>query len=251
MGSFLTQTLTHAGYLALIILAFVEACSIPISSEITFGFAGVLAYEGHLSLPLVIIIGTLAEVAGSLLSYAVGRKGGRPLVDRIGKYLLVTQREIDRVEQFFDGRGAWFVAVGRALPLLRAFIGLVSGLAEVPALQFGLFSLLGTAVYATVLSVSGYALGHAWQTVSHDVSYAGYVLAALVVVGFVAYILFRLWQVRRERATLAAQPSGRDQVPAAESAESPAFDAAQPPAGTGPATRAARPASHRRDASGR
>ncbi len=71
--------LTHAGYLALILFAFFEACSIPfISAEITFGFAGVLAYQGHLNLVLVIVIGTLAELAGSFTSYALGRRGGRP-----------------------------------------------------------------------------------------------------------------------------------------------------------------------------
>ena len=93
--------LTHAGYLALILFGFVEACCIPISSEITFGFAGVLASQGHLSLILVIIIGTVAELAGSFASYAVGRKGGRPAVDRFGKYVLLTQRDLDRAERFF------------------------------------------------------------------------------------------------------------------------------------------------------
>ena len=72
--------LTSAGYAALILFGFLEAAGIPISSEITFGFAGVLAYQGHLNLALVIIIGTLAELAGSYASYAVGRAGGRPLV---------------------------------------------------------------------------------------------------------------------------------------------------------------------------
>ena len=74
--------LTSAGYAALILLCFLEAACIPISSEITFGFAGVLAYQGHLNLALVIIIGSLAELAGSYASYAVGRVGGKPLVQQ-------------------------------------------------------------------------------------------------------------------------------------------------------------------------
>ena len=76
--------LTSAGYAALILFGFLEAACIPISSEITFGFAGVLAYQGHLNLALVIIIGSLAELAGSYASYAVGRLGGKPLVHRLG-----------------------------------------------------------------------------------------------------------------------------------------------------------------------
>src|SRR5258707_12959611 len=80
--------LTSAGYAALILFGFLEAACIPISSEITFGFAGVLAYQGHLNLALVIIIGSLAELGGSYASYAVGRVGGRPLVHKPGRDVL-------------------------------------------------------------------------------------------------------------------------------------------------------------------
>jgi membrane protein DedA with SNARE-associated domain len=192
--------LTHAGYAALIVFGFVEACCIPISSEITFGFAGVLAYQGHLNLVLVIIIGSLAELAGSYVSYAVGRVGGRPLVERLGKYALVTRKDIDRAEGFLGGRGAWTVVVGRMLPVIRAFISIVAGLVDVPAGQFGLLSLLGTVIYATVLSVIGYELGSAWHSISHDISIGGYVIVVLVVVAIAGFVVYRLREVRREAA---------------------------------------------------
>jgi membrane protein DedA with SNARE-associated domain len=192
--------LQHAGYLALIIFAFVEACSIPISSEITFGFAGLLAYQGHLSLPLVIIIGTLAEFAGSTLSYGVGRIGGRPAVERLGRFALVTHADLDRIERYLAGRGSWTVAVGRVLPLVRAFVGLGAGLVEVPVTPFVLYNLLGTAVWATVLSVIGYAAGSAFSSISHDLALISYVVVALAVLGFAALILYRLRAYRKERA---------------------------------------------------
>jgi membrane protein DedA with SNARE-associated domain len=192
--------LTHAGYAALVVFGFVEACCIPISSEITFGFAGVLAYQGHLNLVLVIIIGSLAEFAGSYVSYAVGRVGERPLVERLGKYALVTHKDIDRAERFFAGRGAWTVLVGRMLPVIRAFTSIVAGLVEVPALQFGVLSLIGTVVWAVAFSVIGYELGSAWHSVSHYVSIGGYVIVALVVVALVGLIAHRLREVRRESA---------------------------------------------------
>src|SRR5579864_9495385 len=124
--------LTSAGYAALILFGFLEAACIPISSEITFGFAGVLAYEGHLNLALVIILGTLAELAGSYASYAVGRIGGHPLVHRLGRYVLVTQADVARAERFLTGRGAWAVPVARMLPFVRAFTSIVAGLVEIP-----------------------------------------------------------------------------------------------------------------------
>jgi membrane protein DedA with SNARE-associated domain len=192
--------LTHAGYAALIVFGFVEACCIPISSEITFGFAGVLAFQGHLNLVLVIVIGSLAELAGSYVSYSVGRVGGRPLVEKLGKYALITRKDIDRAERFLAGRGGWTVVVGRMLPVIRAFISIVAGLVDVPAGQFGLLSLVGTVIYATVLSVIGYEVGSAWHSISHDISIGGYVIVVLLVVAIAGFVVYRLREVRREAA---------------------------------------------------
>ena len=192
--------LTSAGYAALILLGFLEAACIPISSEITFGFAGVLAYQGHLNLALVIIIGSLAELAGSYASYAVGRVGGKPLVHKLGRYVLVTESDVNRAERFLEGRGSWAIAVGRMLPFIRAFTSIVAGLVRVPAIRFGVFSLIGTVIYATVLSVIGYALGSEWKRVSHGLTVVGYVLFAIVVIAIVGFVVYRLRQFRREAA---------------------------------------------------
>ena len=190
--------LTSAGYGALILFGFLEACCIPISSEITFGFAGVLAFQGHLSLVLVIIIGTVAELAGSFTSFSIGRWGGRPLVDRVGKYVLITRSDVDRAERFLAGKGAWAVPVGRMIPVIRAFTSIVAGLIEMPPLRFVLLSLVGTVIYTSAFSAIGYALGSAWSKVAHDVSVAGYAIVAVVVVAIVAFVVIRLRAVRRE-----------------------------------------------------
>jgi membrane protein DedA with SNARE-associated domain len=200
--------ITSAGYAALILFGFLEAACIPISSEITFGFAGVLAYQGKLNLALVIIIGSLAELAGSYASYAVGRVGGKPLVAKLGRYVLVTQGDVDRAERFLAGRGAWAVVVGRMLPFVRAFTSIVAGLVRVPALRFGVLSLIGTVIYATVLSVAGYQLGHAWNSVSHGLTVVGYVLFAVVVIAIVGFVLYRLRQFRREAAQARVTEAG-------------------------------------------
>src|SRR5579875_3271156 len=193
--------LTSAGYGAIILFGFLEACCVPISSEITFGFAGVLAYGHnghHLNLALVIILGSLAELAGSATSFAVGRWGGRPLVDKVGKYVLITRSDVDRAERFLDGKGAWAVPVGRMIPVIRAFTSIVAGLIEMPPLRFTLLSAIGTVIYASALSSIGYGLGSAWKSVEHDVSVFGYVIVAVVVVAIVAFVVIRLRAVRRE-----------------------------------------------------
>jgi membrane protein DedA with SNARE-associated domain len=220
--------LTSAGYAALILFGFLEAACIPISSEVTFGFAGVLAYQGHLNLALVIIIGSLAELAGSYASYAVGRVGGKPLVARLGRYVLVTESDVNRAERFLAGRGWWAVPVGRMLPFIRAFTSIVAGLVRIPAARFGVLSLIGTVVYATVLSLIGYGLGHAWNSIDHGLTVVGYVLFAILVIAIIGFVLYRLRQFRRETARArAAEP---DTASAAPPATLPATLPATPPA---------------------
>jgi membrane protein DedA with SNARE-associated domain len=201
------------GYAALILFAFAEAACIPISSEITFGFAGVLAGEGKLNLALVIILGTLAELAGSYASYGVGRVGGKPLVHRFGRYVYVSESDVDRAERFLAGRGAWAVPVGRMLPFVRAFISIVAGLVRIPAGRFGILSLIGTVVYVTALSMIGYSLAGTWTKIEHGLSIVGYALFALVVVAIVGFVFYRRRQYRRETAVPGQAPRGSQRPP--------------------------------------
>jgi membrane protein DedA with SNARE-associated domain len=186
------------GIYAIILLGFLEAACVPIPSEVTFGFGGVLAYQGHLNLAQVIIIGSLAELAGSYASYYVGRRGGRPLVHKLGRYVLVTESDVNRAERFLEGRGAWAVSVGRMLPFVRAFTSIVAGLVRLPALRFGILSLIGTVIYAAALSSIGYGLGSAWESVNKGLAVVGYILFALIVIAIVGFVFYRLRQFRRE-----------------------------------------------------
>jgi len=147
----------------------------------------------------VIILGTLGELAGSSAAYGLGRLGGRQTVERYRRYLLMTRKDVERAERFFGGRGAWSVAVARVVPLVRAFVGLVAGFMEVPVLQFEIFNLIGTAVWATALSVIGYELGSDWSKVSKNFSHASDALAVLVVLMFLVLIAVKAREVRKER----------------------------------------------------
>jgi membrane protein DedA with SNARE-associated domain len=201
--------LLHAGYAALILFAFLEACCIPISSEVTFGFAGVLAYLGHFSLALVIIVGTLAELAGSYVSYAVGRVAERPVIERLGRFVLITRADVGRAERFLAGRGGWAIPAGRMMPLARSFTSLVAGFSGISALRFGILSLIGTVVYAAAVSSIGYAMGSAWNRVAGDLSIAGYVIAVVIVAALVALVIYRLRELRREsKEQTPPQPAG-------------------------------------------
>jgi membrane protein DedA with SNARE-associated domain len=201
MESFLSQY----GYAAIFLFAFLEACCVPIPSEVTFGFAGVLAGQGHLNIVAVIVVGTVAELAGSLVSYGVGRVGGRPFVRRTGRYLLITHADIDRAERFFTGRGIWAVPIGRCLPVVRSFVSVVAGFVEVPPVLFAFLSLIGTAIWVTAISLVGYWVGNAWNKVNHDISLAGYGIVAIAVVAIAAFVFFRLRELRKEEHAEAEQ----------------------------------------------
>jgi membrane protein DedA with SNARE-associated domain len=208
MTSFL---ISHAIY-AVIIFGVLEACCVPISSELTFLLGGAVASGAipgthqHPSLALVIVVGTLAEMVGSYIAYSVGRVGGHPLVRRWGRYVLVTEADVARAERFLVGRGAWALPVARMLPLVRAFASIVAGLVEIPPLRFGVLSLIGTVVYVSALSSVGYSLGGQWSNINHSLSLASYILAVLVVLAVAGFVVYRLRAFRREAA--AAQRDG-------------------------------------------
>jgi membrane protein DedA with SNARE-associated domain len=216
MQSFLVS---HAIY-AIVLFGVLEAMCIPISSELTFLLGGAIASGGvagtseHPSLALVIILGTLAELVGSFISYYVGRVGGKPLVRRWGRYVLVTEADVERAERFLVGRGVWALPVARMLPFVRAFASIVAGFVDIPPLRFGVLSGIGTLVYVVVLSSVGYSLGGEWSKINHSLSVATYILVAVVVVAVIGFVIYRLREFRREGAAGKARSgeSPADQV---------------------------------------
>jgi membrane protein DedA with SNARE-associated domain len=124
------------GYLAIFTLSLISSAGIPVGAELALVFGGVLSSgrvggEVHpLNLVLVIGVATAAELIGSYVGYFVGARGGRPLVDRLGQYVLITHRDLDRAEAWFARRGEVLVLVGRVVPLVRSFVSLAAGLGE-------------------------------------------------------------------------------------------------------------------------
>jgi membrane protein DedA with SNARE-associated domain len=195
------------GYLALFAIAALAALGIPVGSEIAIGYAGVLAsgqvvtgHHDHLQLVLVIIVATLGEVTGSSIGYAIGRVGGRSLFDRIGKYVLLTHKDLDRAEAWFARRGEPLVFFGRFIPFVRSFISIAAGIGEMAFGKFLAFTAAACAIWCGGLAGIGFALGSSWHRIVTDFGYVGYLAAALVIVVAIAFIIHRLRQLRLERA---------------------------------------------------
>ena len=195
------------GYLAVFVLSFISAMGLPVGAEVAIIFGGVLAssassalpHHHHLNLALVIVVAILAEVLGSSTGYGIGYFGGRTLVDRVGKYVLLTHRDLDRAEAWFARRGEPVVLFGRFVPLLRSFVSFAAGLGEMAFAKFLLFTVIGCAVWCTALTSLGYSLGATYNHVLKGFSDAGYVAVALFVVAVVALFLHRFRVLRAER----------------------------------------------------
>lgn len=194
------------GYLAVFVLSFISSMGLPVGAEVAIIFGGVLASgqianePHHLNLVLVIVLATLAEVLGSLAGYLIGYYGGRPLVNKLGKYVLLTHRDLDRAEAWFGRRGEPVVLFGRFIPLLRSFVSFAAGLGEMALAKFVTYTVIGCAVWCTILTSVGYELGSSYQRVLKDFSYAGYLAGVLVVVAVAVLFVHRLRVVRLERA---------------------------------------------------
>src|ERR1700692_1298220 len=192
------------GYLAVFILSFVSSMGLPVGADVAIIYGGVLASgqianEPHpLNLFAVIAVATLAEVLGSLVGYLIGYFGGRPLVDRVGKYVLLTHKDLDRAEAWFARRGEPVVLFGRFIPLLRSFVSFAAGLGEMAIAKFLIFTVIGCAIWCTALVSLGYSLGSSYKQVLKAFSYAGYIAAVLVVIAVVVLLWHRVRVVREE-----------------------------------------------------
>jgi len=191
-----TSFVSSAGYTAIFVLSILQSACVPTSSELTLGFAGVLAAEGKLNLAAVILVGAAGEVIGAYIAWIVGRYGGRAFVDRYGRYILLSHRDLDRAERWYARHERWGVFASRLLPVIRNFVALPAGVAEVPLLRFGILTAAGSLLWDGAMALIGYQVGSSYQKIMHGVSYAGYVIA-IVVVAAVAFVLWHRWQSYR------------------------------------------------------
>jgi membrane protein DedA with SNARE-associated domain len=193
------------GYFALVVLSIASSACVPIPSEITYVVAGALctsAVTGHVQLSLwaVILAGTAGSLIGSQISYEVGRYGGRAIVDHWGKWLLVTHKDLDSSERWFEKYGSVTVLVGRVIPVVRSFISVPAGIAEMRRSRFVVLTAIGCAAWVSLLSGLGYAAGGNWHRVSHDFHDAQTPII-IVIVLFLAFVLWhRIRTVRRHNA---------------------------------------------------
>ena len=157
-------TISSLGYLGIVALMAIESACIPLPSEIIMPFSGYLVSTGRFDLLLVATAGALGCNLGSTIAYAVGYYGGRPLVERWGRYILVSRRDLDLVDRFFARFGSITVFVCRLLPVVRTFIALPAGIARMPQVKFQIYTFLGSWPWCFALAYVGQQLGARWDS---------------------------------------------------------------------------------------
>ncbi len=203
-----TRWILDYGYLAVFVLMLLESACVPIPSEVTMLFGGALASSGfageahQLNLLLVILAGTGGNLAGSWLAYWAGAAGGRPLLERFGRYLLVRPHEVERAHGWFERHGDTAVFFGRLIPVIRTFISLPAGIARMNVVRFTVYTVLGCFPFVTAIAYLGYRAGDRWVQVEQTLQPFSWLIVGAIVALGVAYVARRWHRVRAEYATL-------------------------------------------------
>ncbi len=176
------------GYGGVVLLMGIESANIPLPSEVIMPFSGYLVWAGRFSLSWVALAGALGCLWGSLLSYWIGMRGGRPLIERYGKYVLISHSDLDLADRWFGKWGEPTVFIGRLLPIIRTFISFPAGVARVNIWRFSLYTFIGSFVWSLFLAWVGKKLGENWEAIRLYFHDADKVIGVLIIAGIIWWI---------------------------------------------------------------
>lgn len=188
LAAFVIATISHLGYAGIVLLMAIESACIPLPSEIILPFSGYLVFRGEMNLWLVALAGAFGCVLGSLVAYYVGRFGGRQLVERYGRYVLISQRDLALADHWFARHGDITIFVGRLLPVVRTFIALPAGIAGMEIKRFVLYTFAGSFLWSLGLAEIGVKLGENWDTLGPYFHRFDVVIVAVLALGAGLYV---------------------------------------------------------------
>jgi membrane protein DedA with SNARE-associated domain len=205
---FLNNLYGAVGYLGVMIAMAIESAMIPLPSELILPYAGFpVSYPTQIepltgqpwNFWLVVVFAPIGNTLGSLIAYGIGAYGGRPFLERYGRYLLIRPHEIELAEQFFAKHGAATVFIGRLLPIVRTFISFPAGVARMRLSTFVIYSTAGAAIWSALLVYAGVLLGENWEQIRHALQPFDLAIAVGVVVLVILFIWWRLGMPGRRR----------------------------------------------------
>src|SRR6516164_3999810 len=195
LAAWIISVISAGGYAGIMLLMAIESACIPLPSEIIMPFSGFLVYTGRFSLVAVATWGAIGCNLGSVLAYEVGYFGGRPLAMRYGRYVFVTQHDLNTADRFFARWGPQAVLIARLLPVVRTFIALPAGIARMPRLKFHVYTFLGSWPWCFVLAYIGMKLGENWRSLGKYFHQFDAVIGVALGAG-ILWFLWSHWQNR-------------------------------------------------------
>jgi len=196
----LEPTLNEFGYLAVVGLVLIEDFGVPVPGETILILAAIYAGTGRLNVVLVGLLGFVGAVIGDNIGFGIGHFGGRPLIERFGRYIFLTPARIERATGFFERHGGWIIIVARFIEGLRQANGIIAGMSGIHWAKFLLFNALGAALWVGVWTTLGYLSGSNINTIYDTATRFSTYLAVAVGALVLAYITLKVVKVRRARA---------------------------------------------------
>jgi membrane protein DedA with SNARE-associated domain len=184
------SVISTMGYGGIVLLMAIESACIPLPSEIIMPFAGFLVFKGEMTLWGVALAGAIGCVVGSIPAYYVGMFGGRPLAEKYGKYVLISKKDLDMADRWFDKHGDIIIFIARLLPAVRTFIAFPAGVAKMNMPKFIIYTFVGSLIWCWVLAYAGMKFGEHWVDLKVYFHQFHYVIIA-------AGVIFLVWYVRR------------------------------------------------------
>ncbi len=197
----LQPTLDQFGYVAVAGLVLIEDFGVPVPGETILILAAVDAGTGRLNVFLVALLGFLGALLGDNIGFGIGHFGGRPLIERYGRYVFLTPERVAKATGFFDRHGGWIIIVARFIEGLRQANGIIAGISGIRWAKFLVFNAIGAALWVAVWTSVGYFSGSHINTIYNDATRYDADIALGLGVLLVAFIAFRVVRARRARAS--------------------------------------------------
>jgi len=192
LASFIISIISSGGYPGVIFLMAIESACIPLPSEIIMPFSGYLVFRGEFDLFWVGLAGSFGCVVGSVPAYYLGLYGGRPLIEKYGKYVLVSHHDLDLADRWFAHYGDWAIFFSRLLPVVRTFISFPAGVAKMNVPRFIVYTFVGSFPWCLGLAYIGMKLGENWDTLGVYFHKFDIVIGILIAAGAIYYIWHHL-----------------------------------------------------------
>ncbi len=197
LAGFIIGTISRLGYGGIVLLMAIESACIPLPSEIIMPFSGYLVSTGEMNLWLVALAGAVGCVLGSLVAYYAGAWGGRPLVEKYGKYVLISHHDLNLADRWFQRHGDITIFIGRLLPVIRTFIAFPAGIARMDLWRFNLYTFVGSYLWSLGLAWIGMKLGEHWNTLGVYFHRFDAAIGVILLAGVIWYVRRHLKHLRR------------------------------------------------------